>query len=67
MLLPLTPGSQVWGKQFANPLGMAAGWDKHAAAIDGLFNLGFAYVEVGSVTPEPQVRAHVPLRHESSH
>jgi len=35
---------------------MAAGWDKHAAAIDGLFNLGFGYVEIGSVTPEPQVR-----------
>lgn len=37
-----------------NPLGLAAGYDKHAEAIDGLFNLGFSYVEVGSVTPEPQ-------------
>ncbi|KAK4049140.1 Dihydroorotate dehydrogenase (quinone), mitochondrial [Microbotryomycetes sp. JL201] len=45
---------EVWGRQFSNPLGMAAGWDKHAAAIDGLFNLGFGYVEVGSATPEPQ-------------
>ena len=35
---------------------MAAGFDKHAEAIDGLFDLGFGYVEIGSVTPEPQVR-----------
>lgn len=34
---------------------MAAGFDKHGEAIDGLFNLGFGYVEIGSVTPEPQV------------
>lgn len=37
-----------------NPVGLAAGFDKHAEAIDSLFNLGFSYVEVGSVTPEPQ-------------
>lgn len=34
---------------------MAAGFDKHGEAIDGLFGLGFGYVEIGSVTPEPQV------------
>lgn len=38
-----------------NPVGIAAGFDKDAEAIDGLFDLGFGYVEVGSVTPEPQV------------
>ena len=38
-----------------NPVGMAAGLDKDGEAIDGLFDLGFGYVEVGSVTPEPQV------------
>ena len=38
-----------------NPIGIAAGFDKNADAIDGLFDLGFGYVEVGSVTPEPQV------------
>lgn len=37
-----------------NPVGMAAGFDKNADAIDTLFNLGFSYVEVGSVTPLPQ-------------
>lgn len=33
---------------------MAAGYDKHAEAVDGLFKMGFGFVEVGSVTPEPQ-------------
>ena len=33
---------------------MAAGFDKDGEAIDGLFDLGFGYVEIGSVTPEPQ-------------
>lgn len=42
--------------RLSNPVGMAAGLDKDAEAIDGLFDLGFGYVEVGSVTPEPQVR-----------
>ncbi|BGP41268.1 Dihydroorotate dehydrogenase (quinone), mitochondrial [Rhodotorula kratochvilovae] len=45
---------ELWGKKFDNPIGVAAGFDKHAQAIDGLFNLGFGYVEVGSITPEPQ-------------
>ncbi|GAA5827431.1 hypothetical protein JCM11251_003811 [Rhodosporidiobolus azoricus] len=45
---------ELWGKKFSNPIGIAAGFDKHAEAIDGLFNLGFGYVEVGSVTPVPQ-------------
>lgn len=34
---------------------MAAGFDKHGEAIDGLFDLGFGYVEIGSITPEAQV------------
>lgn len=33
---------------------MAAGLDKQAEAVDGLFDLGFSFVEVGTVTPEPQ-------------
>lgn len=39
-----------------NPVGIAAGFDKNGDAIEGLFDLGFGYVEIGSVTPEPQVR-----------
>jgi dihydroorotate dehydrogenase len=45
---------QLWGLQFENPLGIAAGFDKNAAAIAGLVNLGFGFVEVGSITPRPQ-------------
>ncbi|KAK6477156.1 dihydroorotate dehydrogenase (quinone) [Huso huso] len=45
---------RVLGQRFQNPLGIAAGFDKHAEAADGLFRLGFGFVEVGSVTPQPQ-------------
>jgi dihydroorotate dehydrogenase len=45
---------QVAGLQLSNPIGLAAGFDKQAEAIDGLLSLGFGIVEIGSVTPEPQ-------------
>lgn len=38
----------------SNPLGIAAGFDKHGEAVDGLSRSGFGFVEIGSVTPEPQ-------------
>jgi dihydroorotate dehydrogenase len=44
----------VFGKTLSNPIGMAAGFDKHGQVMDPLFNLGFGYVEIGSVTPLPQ-------------
>ena len=47
-------GLEVWGRNFSNPIGLAAGFDKHAEAVDGLLGLGFGFVEVGSVTPVPQ-------------
>ncbi|EDO35448.1 predicted protein [Nematostella vectensis] len=46
--------TKVFGLQFSNPVGLAAGFDKHAEAVDGLLKMGFGFVEVGSVTPEPQ-------------
>ncbi|WVQ88352.1 dihydroorotate dehydrogenase (fumarate) [Cryptococcus gattii] len=46
--------AELFGMALKNPVGIAAGFDKDAEAIDGLFDLGFGYVEVGSVTPEPQ-------------
>ena len=46
---------EVWGRKMANPVGLAAGFDKQGEAIDGLFDMGFGYVEIGSVTPKPQV------------
>ncbi|KAJ6581436.1 hypothetical protein B0H19DRAFT_1115172 [Mycena capillaripes] len=46
--------SELWGQEICNPIGLAAGFDKNGEAIDGLFNLGFSWVEIGSVTPKPQ-------------
>jgi dihydroorotate dehydrogenase len=42
------------GLTFANPVGLAAGYDKNATAWRGLAALGFGHVEVGTVTPRPQ-------------
>jgi dihydroorotate dehydrogenase len=39
---------------FSNPIGMAAGFDKHAEVPDALLKLGFGFVEIGTVTPRPQ-------------
>ncbi len=44
----------VAGLNFANPLGMAAGYDKNAEAAVGVFKMGFGAVEVGTITPLPQ-------------
>src|SRR5688572_5108146 len=44
----------LWGRRFSNPLGLAAGFDKNAIAVDAALNLGFGFVEVGGVTPQPQ-------------
>lgn len=46
--------TELWGRNFPNPVGMAAGFDKNAEVIGPLFNLGFGFVEVGTVTPKPQ-------------
>ncbi|XP_018577094.1 dihydroorotate dehydrogenase (quinone), mitochondrial [Anoplophora glabripennis] len=45
---------KIFGKEFSNPVGIAAGFDKDGKAILGLRDIGFGFVEVGSVTPEPQ-------------
>uniref|UniRef100_A0A7N6C0N0 Dihydroorotate dehydrogenase (quinone), mitochondrial n=1 Tax=Anabas testudineus TaxID=64144 RepID=A0A7N6C0N0_ANATE len=44
----------VLGLKFKNPVGIAAGFDKNGEAIDGLYKMGFGFVEVGTVTPKPQ-------------
>ncbi len=46
--------TNVAGLYFANPLGLAAGFDKNAEAPDAVLGLGFGFVEVGAVTPRPQ-------------
>ena len=45
----------VLGRTFANPIGLAAGFDKNAIAAAALMRLGFGFVETGTVTPRPQV------------
>lgn len=45
---------EIHGLQFANRIGMAAGFDKNAELVRGLFKLGFGHVEIGTVTPKPQ-------------
>lgn len=47
-------GQDVMGLRFPNPLGLAAGFDKHAQVPDACLALGFGFVEVGGVTPAPQ-------------
>ncbi|MBB5533757.1 quinone-dependent dihydroorotate dehydrogenase [Rhizobium giardinii] len=44
----------VAGLTFANPLGMAAGYDKNAEVPEALLRLGFGFTEIGTVTPKPQ-------------
>ena len=56
-LVPADPVLRVhvFGRDLAGPLGLAAGFDKDAVGPDALGALGFAFIEVGTVTAEPQV------------
>lgn len=44
----------LFGLDFDNPVGLAAGFDKNAEAVIGLAKQGFGFIEVGTVTPKPQ-------------
>ena len=46
--------TKLFSKEIENPIGMAAGFDKNAEVYNSLFNLGFGFVEVGTVTPLEQ-------------
>eukprot|EP00158_Paraphelidium_tribonemae_P004532 Partr_v1_DN26808_c1_g1_i2_m40221 putative Dihydroorotate dehydrogenase len=46
--------TRLCGMELSNPLGIGAGFDKHAEAIDGIYSMGFGMCEIGSVTPLPQ-------------
>lgn len=60
--MPLTKGHEdppalavrAFGLNFPNPVGLAAGFDKHGEVPDALLRLGFGFVEVGTVTPLAQ-------------
>ena len=45
---------RLWNRDFANPIGLAAGFDKQAEVMDAMLGQGFGFVEIGSVTPKPQ-------------
>jgi dihydroorotate dehydrogenase len=45
---------RLWGYDFPNPVGIAAGFDKNGEAFDPLLRAGFGFTEVGTVTPRPQ-------------
>jgi len=45
----------LFGRAVSNPIGLAAGFDKDAVAVEPLMRLGFGAVETGTVTPRPQV------------
>ncbi len=47
--------TKVFGREINNPLGLAAGFDKNAEVIRGALQLGFGFLELGTVTPMPQI------------
>ena len=47
--------SEVAGLRFANPVGLAAGWDKSGRALGMLDRLGFGFAEIGSISAEPSL------------
>ncbi|MGD2048273.1 MAG: quinone-dependent dihydroorotate dehydrogenase [Chloroflexota bacterium] len=46
---------EVFGLTFPNELGVAAGFDKDIRIVNGLYLLGFGHIEVGTLTPKPQI------------
>lgn len=47
--------TKLWDIDFANPIGIAAGFDKNAEAINALSKFGFGFLEIGTVTPREQI------------
>jgi dihydroorotate dehydrogenase len=45
---------ELFGLKFKNPVGLAAGFDKNAELMGEMANMGFGFVEIGTVTPLPQ-------------
>ncbi|MGC1400564.1 quinone-dependent dihydroorotate dehydrogenase [Candidatus Binatus sp.] len=67
MMPPFSParerpelGIKLWGTEFRNPIGLAAGMDKDAVAIRGWETLGFGFAELGTITPRPQAGNDAP-------
>ena len=45
---------ELFGIKFKNPVGLAAGFDKNGKYIKEMSNLGFGFIEIGTITPKPQ-------------
>jgi len=52
---PQSLAVSLFGRVFSNPVGLAAGFDKNAETPDAMLGYGFGFVEVGTVTPKPQI------------
>ena len=68
--LPVAKPVTVMGLNFSNPVGLAAGLDKDAKHLRGLAQLGFGFIEVGTLTPKPQAGNPTPrmfrlVKHEA--
>ena len=50
----------IWGLDFPNPVGLAAGFDKDGKCFDAMAHLGFGFIEIGTVTPKPQAGNDTP-------
>ena len=46
--------TRLWGLNFPNPLGIAAGFDKNARVADAILGMGLGFAEIGTITPRPQ-------------
>lgn len=57
----------LMGLTFPNRLGLAAGFDKNADYVDALATLGFGFIEVGTITPKPQIGNPRPRLFRLSH
>jgi dihydroorotate dehydrogenase len=51
---PVGLAVKLWRRNFLNPVGLAAGFDKDAEVTDAMLSFGFGFVEIGTVTPLPQ-------------
>ena len=51
---------RLWDREFPNPVGLAAGFDKNAEVPDRALALGLGFVETGSVTPGPRLATRGP-------
>jgi len=58
LFVPRTPDSlkqKLWNLNFKHPVGLAAGFDKNGQVFPAMLELGMSHVEVGTITPKPQL------------